>query len=223
MNRLRARIAPWNLLHQEMKNGASRAPSRGVEEPEISVGALATNIVSTELSLMSPDKVKEKWTDILGTLPEHMEKLSIVDKLSAQRGAAVGLGGTLVNLVASAERVTETAELLADLSKCITGFSTIFQLVSLSARRVSMCVEASRGRRVLPVALGQITVLLRYVLESLTKIMKHSSIVNETAVDFVFNTLKESVCVMDLAEVQLLRGRVAQIMNEDVKKVEKKN
>ncbi len=77
-----------------------------------------------------------------------------MDKLTIQGAAAVGLGGTLENLVAIAERVTETAELFANLSKCITGFSTIFQLVSLSAKGVSMCVEASRGQRVLSVALG---------------------------------------------------------------------
>ncbi len=74
-----------------------------------------------------------------------MEKLSIVDKLTAQGAAAPGLGGTLQNLTAGAERVAETAELLANISKCIAGFSTIFQLVSLNAKEVSMSLEASSG------------------------------------------------------------------------------
>ncbi len=47
--------------------------------------------------------------------------------------------------------------------------------------------------RVLSVSLGQITILLCYVLESLARIMKHSRMVNETAIDSVFDTLKETV------------------------------
>ncbi len=216
MNKIRARIAPWNLLLQELRDAAIRAP------PSTADG-LASSMVGTEPFSMPSDKEEEKWRNNLNTLPKQMEKLSIVDKLTASVATAVGSGATFAKLMASAECVTETTEFLADLSTGVAGVSATFQLVSLSAKGVSMCVEASRGQRVLPIALGQITVLMRYILEILAKIMKHSRIVNVTAIEHVFDALKETVCVMDMAETQLLRGRGAQIVNaEDVKKVEKK-
>ncbi len=216
VNKIRARIAPWNLLQQEMRNAS------GVEEIGNALGGLAKGMVGIEPSSMSTDKMEER-REKLGNLPEKMQKLSLVDKMTAHGAVALGSGGTLEKLVKSAEHVTETAELLADLSKCIGGLSAIFQLVSLSAQGVSMWAEASRGRRVLLPALGQITILLWYVLESLAKIMEPSLNVNETAIDFVFNALKEAVSLMDMAETQLLRGNGSQIVNaEDVKNVETK-
>ncbi len=105
------------------------------------------------------------------------------------------------------ERVSEIAEFMAEVSKCVAGVNTVFHLVVLSARVVSMCAEANRGRRVLPVALGRVVILLRYVLDK----------------EFVLNVLKQTVCTMGMAETQLLRGRGSQIMNaEDVKEVERK-
>ncbi len=65
-----------------------------------------------------------------------------------------GIGDPLEKLVASAERVTETAEFLADLSKGLGTFSTAFHLALLGAQGVSMCLQASRGKKVLPVTLG---------------------------------------------------------------------
>ncbi len=64
-----------------------------------------------------------------------------------------------------------------------------------------MCAEANRGRR------GRTRRLAGYVLESLAEIMKPWRSVNETDIDFVFDTLKQTVCTMDVAETQLLRGR----------------
>ena len=223
VDELRARIAPWNLLLEEMKDAASLAALSGLGEREITVGGLATSMIRNEPSSMSPDEVEEQRMDNLNTLPKQLEKLSIVDKLTAQGAAAVGSGAALAKLATSSKCVTETAELLAGLSKGVAGVSAIFQLVSLSAKGVSMCAEASRGRRLLPFALVQITILLRYVLESLAKIMRNPQSLDETAIDFVFNALKETVCVMDLAETQFLRGRGSQIVNaEDVRKVEDK-
>ncbi len=108
----------------------------------------------------------------------------------------MGSRATLAKFVASAERVTKTAELLANVSKCVAGVSTVSQLISLSAQGVSMCAEANRGRRVLPVALGQVTILLRYVLESVVEISKRSRAMNDTDMDFMLDTLKETVITM---------------------------
>ncbi len=217
VKRLRSLVAPWTLLKQEMKN------SSGVEDIEIALGGLAGSAVASKFSSTLADNVDERWSDGLAALPEQMQKLSVVEKLTTHGAAAVRLGGTLSKLISSAEGVTETAELLANLSKCVAGVSTIFQLVSLIAQGVSMWAEASRGQRALPVALGQITILLRYAQESLSEINKPSRNMNDTVKDFVFNTLKETVCIMMDAETQLLRGRGSQIMNaEDVKKVEEK-
>ena len=104
-----------------------------------------------------------------------------------------------------------------------SGVSIVFHLVALSAQAVSMWAQANRGQRVLPVAVGQIVILLRYVLESLAEINTHIRNVNDTDIDFVFNAFKETVCVMDKAEMQLLRRRGRQIMNaQDVMEVERK-
>ncbi len=217
LSKIRARIAPWDLLRQEMKDAS------GIEELGIALGGLSSSTVGAEPSSVSTDEVEEKRRDKLVKLPEKLQRLSIVDELTAHGTAAVETGATLTKLVASVERVAETAEFVADVTKCAAGVSTVFQLISLSAQGVSMCVEANRGRRMLPVALGQITILLKVVLESLTKIMNSSQSVNETAVDYVFDALKETVCIMNLAEAQLFRGRISQIVNaEDVKKVERK-
>ncbi len=125
--------------------------------------------------------------------------------------------------MASAERGAETAEFLADVSKCVAGVSAVFYLVVLSTQVVSMCAEANRGRRVLPVGLGRIVILQRCVLENLAGIMKPSRSVNALDREFAFKVLKQTVFAMDMAETQLLRGRDSQIMNaEDVKEVERK-
>ncbi len=222
VQRLRARIVPWNLLQQQLRDVANGVSSSGVEEFMKGVGGMDINTVATKLSSMATGK-QEEWNDNLVHLPEQMEKLSIVDELIAHGTAAVETGATLAKLVASVERVAETAEFIADASKCVAGVSTVFHLVALSAQGVSMCAEANRGRRVLPVALGRIVILLRYVLESLAQIMKPSLRVDELDKEFVFKVLRQTVCTMDLAETQLLRGRGSQIMNaEDVKEVERK-
>ncbi len=214
---IRALVAPWNMLQQEMKDAS------GVEELEIALGGLPTSRVGNKPSSMPTDKVEENWLDNLTTIPEQMQKLSIVDELIVHGIAAVETGATLTKLVAGVERVAETAEFVADASKCIAGVSTIFHLVVLGAQGVLMCAEANRGRRVLPVALGRIVVLLRYVLESVTEIMKPSQSVNELEREFVFRVLRQTLSTMNIAEAQLLRGRGSQIMNaEDVKDVERK-
>ncbi len=206
-----------------MKDAASRAPACGVEELENACCGLTNSVVGTTPSSMLPDKVEEDWSDVVGTLPELMQKLTIVDELTTHSTSAVETGATLTKLVTSVGRVVETAEIIADVSKFVAGVSTIFRLVALSAQGVSMCVEANRGQRVLPVALRQITILLRYLLGSLVEILKPSCSVDKTAIDFVFDALKETVCLMDLVETQLSRGRISQIVNaENVKKVEQK-
>ncbi len=220
VKRIRALIAPWNLLQKQVRDAASRGPSAGVEEFEIGVGGLTTSTVVSNHSSMSAEN---KWGDNLVLLPEQMQKLSIVDELTAHGTATVETGAALTKLVASVERVAETAELMADVSKCVAGVSTVFHLVVLSAQAVSMCAEANRGRRVLPVALGRVVILLRYVLESMGEIMKPSGNANELHKEFVLNVLKQTVCTMGKAETQLLRGRGSQIMNaDDVKEVERK-
>ncbi len=223
LNQIRSRIAPWSLLQEVVNDIASRAPLSGVEELEKAFGRLFTCCVDIEPSSMPTDVVEGKWNGNLGTLPERMEKLSIVDELVTHGTAAVETGASLSKLVACVERVAETAEFVADVSKCVSGVSTIFHLLALSAQGVSMCAEASRGRRVLPFALGRIVILLRYVLESMTAIMKPSRSVNELDKSFVFQVLKQTVGAMDMAETQLLRGRGSEFMNaEDVKEVEKR-
>ncbi len=72
--------------------------------------------------------------------------------------------------------------------------------------------EANRGRRVLPVEFQRILILLRYVLDSLTEIMRPSQSVDEIDKEFVFNVLKRTVRTMDMAEAQLLRGWTGQIV-----------
>ncbi len=204
VKQMQALVVPWNLLQKEMKDVF------GVEAIKSALGGV-------------PDKVEEKWSDILSSLPEQMQKLATMDELIAHGTAAVETGATLAKLVATVESVAETAEFIADVSKCVAGVSTIFQLVALSAQGVAMWAEANRGQRVLRVVLGQITILLRYVLESLAEIYKPSRNTNETDMDFVFNTFKETVCIMDRAKIQLLRRQSSQIMNaEDVKEVERK-
>ncbi len=220
VKRVRALVAPWNLLQKQVRDAASRGPSAGVEELEIAFGALTP---STVASNPSSTPTENKWGDNLVHLPEQMQKLSLVDDLTSHGTAAVKTGAAFTKLVANVERVAETAEFMADVSKCVAGVSTVFHLVVLSAQVVSMCAEANRGRRVLLFALGRVVILLRYVLESLAEVLKPSGNANELDKDFVLNVLKQTVCTMAMAETQLLRGRGSQIMNaEDVKEVERK-
>ncbi len=177
---------------------------------------------ATKSSPMSTGKLG-KWADDLVHLPEKIQKLAVVDKLTADSTAAVETGVKLTKLVAIVARAIETAEFIADVTKCITGVSTIFHLVSLSAQGLSICAEANRGRRLLPSALDQIVVLLRYPLKSLAQVRKPSRNMDQTAIDFVFDALKETVRIMDVAETQVLRGRCHQIINaSDVGKVERR-
>ncbi len=221
VNQMRARITPWNLLQQEVQDIANRATSYEVEEIEKALGGFVTSEVGKEFSSFSTSKVKGKRTDNHGAPPEEMEKLSIVDQLTAHGTAAVQSCAALSKLVA--EHLGETAVVVGDATKFVAGVSSIFHLVALGAKGVSMFAEASRGRRVLVDLLGQIMVLLKYILKSISGIMKSSRTVNQTDTEFVFDVFKQAVGAIDMAEAQVLRGRGSQIVNAgNVKEVEKK-
>ncbi len=208
LNQIRARIMPWKLLQQEVEDAVTRGASFRVDQIENVLRGFVTSSAGTE-----PHSF---WTDEV-----QMEKLPIADELIAHGTAAVEKCAALSKLVA--ERVAETAEVVADVAKCVAGASTIFHLVALGAQAVSMCAEASRGRKVLLVLPRQVIFLLRYTLESMTEIMKTSRSVTRTDTDFVFAVFKHAVGAMDLAETQLLRGRGSQIINAgNVKEVERK-
>ncbi len=218
LNQIRARVTPWNLLQQVVKDIVNRAPSSGAEELEEALGVLVTSCDDPHST--STDNKKRKLSDFLGTVPEKMEKITILDKLTAQGAAAVGSSATLA---ARVEHVAETAKLIGDASKVVAGVSAIFNLVALGAQGVSLCAKAMHGRRVLPIALGRIGIILEYVLRSMTEILKPSQGVHEVDIDFVFDALRQTVDTMDLAETQLLRGRGSQIIHaEDVQEVEGK-
>ncbi len=221
LSRIRARIAPWSVLQHDIKNVASRGSSFGVAELDQVLGRLVSSFFGTKLSSMSTDMTEAKWIHSLGTLPELVEKLTMVDKLTAHSAVALGSGVTLETLVESAERVAETAKLIANVSKVVAGVSAVFHLLALIAEGISMCAEVSRGRRILPAALCCLRIYLEYVLGSLTKIMTRG--VNAIEEELAFDVLKVAVRAMDIAETQLLRGRVSEFMNaEDVKEVERK-
>ncbi len=170
-------------------------------------------------SSLSTDEEEGRWS----TLAKQMEKLSMVDKLTAQGAGAVGSGSTMAMLLTNMEHVAETAKLIGDVSKGVAGVSSIFNLIALCRQGVPLCAEVNRGQKVLPIALDQMGTLLEYVLKSLAEIVKPSRGMNEIDVDFVFGALRETKCRMDLAETQILRGRVSQIMNaRNVKEVKRK-
>ncbi len=83
-----------------------------------------------------------------------MLKLNTVGELIENITEAVETGATFTKLVIIVDRVVQTAELLADVSKSVSGLSAIFYLVALNAQGLSMWAEASRGQRELPVRSG---------------------------------------------------------------------
>ena len=215
LDQIRARIAPWKLLQQQLQDLACRTASFGAEEFEKAVGGLVPYYVTATQCSSSTDDVRN--------YSEQMEKLAVVDGLIDHGTAVVETGAALAKLVESVKHVTEIAEFVGNVSKGVAGVSTVFQLVALGARGVSMCAEASRGRRVLPVALGRIVILLRNLLQSLMEIMSESQSVDETEKNFVFDALKRTIDTMDMAETQVLRGRGGQIVNSaNVQEVQQK-
>ncbi len=223
MHQIRARIAPWSLLQKEINDIARRAPLSGVEVLEKALGGLVNSSAVTKPCWTLKDEVQEVRSYRRGTLPEQVWKLSIVDELLVHGTNAVESGAALSKLVASVEHVAKAAEFVADVPKCVAGVGTVFHLLALSAHGVSMWAEANRGRKVLPVAIGRIVILLRYILESMMGTMKTAANVNELDKQFVFQVLKQTVGVMGIAETQLLRGRGSEFMNaEDVKEAERK-
>ena len=92
-----------------------------------------------------------------------MEKFNWMNELNVQTTAAVQTTAKFGKLVSSAERVEETAQLVADAMKYVSFMSTVFQLVVIFARIVSMYVEVNRGTRELPTAFCRIVILLGYV------------------------------------------------------------
>ena len=89
MKRMRALIAPWNLLGEQVRKVASRGLSSGVDEFEIALGGLATCMVGTKPSSASTDKGSGHN---LVHFAEKMGKLSIVDEPIAHGIAAVESG-----------------------------------------------------------------------------------------------------------------------------------
>ena len=141
-----------------------------------------------------------------------------MDEVTAHGVAAVKTGSTLAKFLVSWERVAETAEYAANVSKSVAGVSTIFHLIALTAQGGSMFTASNRRQRVVPIALGRIVTLLRFVMQSMTEIMKLSRGVNEVDTGFVFDVLIQTVSTMDLVESQLMRMRSGQIMNGKVMK-----
>ncbi len=146
-----------------MQGEVSRAPSYGVNEIEKALGGFITSRVGTEVSSLRTYKVEGKRADNLGTLPERMEKLTIVYELIAHGTAAVETCAAFSKLVTEHEE--DTAEVVGDAAKCVADVSKFFHLVALAAQGVVgvvLCAEASRGWRVLVDVLGQVIVLLQY-------------------------------------------------------------
>ncbi len=204
-------------MEQEIKDVASSVPSSVLEKVEKALSGLLNRYVCSNTSSPSPINIEDKRSNTVDTV------LTLVGKLNTDGAAAVGSGATAANLVASVGRVAETAKKIADVSKCVGGVSSIFHLVAPGAQGASTCMEANRGRKVLPVALGRVGVLLEHVLKSLGGIMTSSRDADVTEIDFVFDTLKQAVRAMDMAETQQLRGRGREFMNaEDVEQAERK-
>ncbi len=224
LGQIRARVAPWELLQQRVRALASYSQASGGPELAKQIGELVVNDVASlvsQSSSVSTHDPETKRVDKLSALPGQMQKLAVVHELNGHATAAVETGSTLVKLLESAECVVETAEFVADVAKGVAGVSTVFQLVVLCARLVSMYAESNRGCRVLPVALRRIVVLLRYVLQSLAEIMSPSLCVETLHEDFVFDVLRQTVDTMDVIETQLLRGRASRFLNAKlVKEVE---
>ena len=104
----------------------------------------------------------------------------------------------------------------------MAGLSTIFQLILISERILSIYAEADVGRKVLPVALWRIVVLLGYGLQSLVEIMDSSLSAELTYEDFVFDVLKQIVDILNTIETQLLFGKFSRLLNVKlVEEVEK--
>ena len=81
-----------------------------------------------------------------------------------QTTVIIQTASTFMKLVLSAKCAKETAEFVTHAPKCVVGMSTIFRLVVILARFLSIYEEANQCYRVLPVALSLILILLRYVL-----------------------------------------------------------
>ena len=69
---------------------------------------------------------------------EIFKKLTLMDEQNVRPTATVEITSTLMKLLSRVESVKETAEFVADASKCVAGTSTVFQLIVISARVVSM-------------------------------------------------------------------------------------
>ncbi len=87
---------------------------------------------------MSMDAVKGRDSKF----SEKMERVSIVDKLTAHVGGAVG---SAMAFAGGFERVAETAKLIGDASKSAVGVSSLFQLVALG-RTMGVDVRDSETR-----------------------------------------------------------------------------
>ena len=204
--RIRARITPWKLLKESLKDLINHA--RGAE-----LGEIIGDIVPARTNSTQP-----KWDEIMSSVPEQMRKLEMVDGLVAHGTATVETGATFVKLIETAECVINAAEFVGDVAKCVAGASSVFQLVALGAQVVAMNAEAKRGRTVLPLAFERCIVILRYVLRSLVAVIRHPLEAEPLDEDFVFDVLKETVETMMTVETQLARGRLRQFMNSKVVK-----
>ncbi len=152
-----------------------------------------------------------------------MEKLVVLDQLTAHGAVAVETGVLMADSVAGLECVAEVAECLANLSKGVTGASTVFHLVKLTSRIVLMCAEGNPGQWVPPVVLDQIVILLCYVLKSMIQIVMPSPSVNEAHETFVLAVLEKFVHMRDMAERELLRGWFGHLVNSKDEKMLKEN
>ncbi len=160
------------------------------------------------------------WSDTRGMILEQMEKLTILDELTADGAATIGTGATSADLVTDLDGVIEVVECVTNASKRGTGASSVFHLLKLAAQTVLMCAGANRGQRV-PVVLDEIVVLFRYVLKDIIEVVIPSPSGNGLYGSFVFVVLEKLLQTVGMAEQQILRGWISQIVNSgDVKKME---
>ena len=121
-----------------------------------------------------------------------------------------------MKLVSSAERVKETSQLVADVTKHVAGLSTVLQLVIISTRIVSMYADANPGRIVLLVVVCRIFILVRFAKFGGNNDL--SSSVEFIDEDFVFYLLQQTVYTTDTIETQFLRGKGCRFLSAKVVK-----
>ncbi len=214
---LRVRIAPWQALAQRAtelvrSEGPHSANIRDLRR------AIYEQVASNRL--LNADSTADVGATSQVEVNAAASEVIDVSETVARTSALLDLVQTVARIVKvageKAAGAVETAEAVANITKCVSVVGGVFQAVAITVRCIRMVSEASDGHRCFPGLYSELIGLLNCTWDCAMLVVDPEAAIDHLRVDHVFRVQDE--CMMTLGEIeeQLMRSWVMQAWKASV-------